>query len=323
MFRGVRSAAAGVCEVACYCPIAAQRSADGSILVVKRSDLHNLTLACGKCVGCRIEYARQWTVRVMHEASLYEWNCFVTLTYKDAPRSLEYRRDVMPFIKKLRERLRERCVEHVPDDAGKCAFCMVRYFMCGEYGDEKGRAHYHFAFFNLDFRSDRYVWRDFGSGHVVYRSPLLESVWTHGDSSVGELTRESANYIARYVMKKVTGDRALKHYEDVDPDTGEVTWRSPEFTHMSLRPGIGADWFRRFSSDVFPHDRVVVSGRESKPPRYYDVLFKRMNPVVLDAVKSARVAEARKRWPDNTSARLAVREVVANARLRNFRRKMK
>ena len=35
-----------------------------------------LTLPCGNCIGCRLERSRQWAVRCMHEASLYEDNCF-------------------------------------------------------------------------------------------------------------------------------------------------------------------------------------------------------------------------------------------------------
>ena len=86
------------------------------------------------------------------------------------------------------------------------------------------------------------------SGATLYRSDTLESLWTYGFSSIGDVTFESAAYVARYVMKKVTGDAAESHYTVVDPETGEITVRTPEFNKMSLRPGIGAGWFDKYSS---------------------------------------------------------------------------
>ena len=41
-------------------------------------------LPCGRCIGCRLERSRQWAMRCVHEASLHEANCFITLTYDDA-----------------------------------------------------------------------------------------------------------------------------------------------------------------------------------------------------------------------------------------------
>lgn len=302
----------GVCEVACFNPVPAYRTAGGDVVMVERGDIHaTLTLACGRCVGCRIERARQWTVRVMHEAQCYEDNCFVTLTYDDAnvpcDGSLRYS-DFQRFFKRLRRKLPGR---------------VIRFYMCGEYGDQFGRPHYHAAIFNLAFRDDRYCWRDFGSGNISYRSPTLEALWPFGASSIGDLTSQSAAYVARYAMKKIYGDMAAEHYKVVDRDTGEVTWKVPEFTHMSLRPGIGAEWFRRYQCDVFPHDRVVLHGKESKPPRYYDQLFKRVDRDALEGIKESREREARLRWPDSTPERLLVREAVASARLSFFKRELK
>lgn len=312
--------------MACFNPVPAYRTDSGDVVMVERGSIRaTLTLACGRCTGCRVERARQWTVRVMHEASLYEENCFVTLTYAPehlpADGSLRYRPDFQNFLKRLRRHFSCRCVgaSHGSD----CRARNIRFFMCGEYGEEGNRPHYHAALFNVDFREDAYVWKDSGSGHVVYRSPTLERLWPFGSSSFGALTQESAAYVARYAMKKVYGDLADEHYKDVDRETGEVTWRVPEFTHMSLKPGIGAGWFSKFRGDVFPHDRVVVGGVESRPPRYYDTLMKRLDRDLVEELKMAREARARERWQDNTPERLASRETVAKARLAFFRRKLK
>lgn len=56
-----------------------------SIVFNPREGFHDLpvTLPCGQCIGCRLERSRQWAIRCAHEASLYEENCFITLTYRD------------------------------------------------------------------------------------------------------------------------------------------------------------------------------------------------------------------------------------------------
>lgn len=298
--------------MACYRPLQAFRTEFGEIVFNDHGvAADSIELPCGACVGCRLERARQWTVRVMHEAQCHAENCFITLTYDDehlAEPGLVYA-DFQGFMKRLRSRVSPR---------------QVRFFMCGEYGDQLGRPHFHAALFGEGFRADRYVWRDFGSGRVSYRSPLLESVWPFGLSSIGELTRESAAYVARYVLKKVSGSGAEVHYEHVDRETGEIRDRSPEFVRMSLRPGIGAEWFARYGmSDFVPHDRVVFDGRIGRAPRFYDEQLRKLDPVLLDELKAARVVKARERASDNTPERLAVRERVAAARLAFYKRKLK
>lgn len=306
----VQCAAVGVSNVACFHPWPAWRTSSGEVVFVERGDVvESLTLACGWCTGCRSERSRQWAVRVMHEASLYQRNCFLTLTYDDAHLpaggSLHYP-DFQRFMKRLRKRYGNG----------------VRFYMCGEYGDKNDRPHFHAGIFGLDFHEDRTSWmlrRDY----QIFRSPTLEILWPFGMSEIGELTFQSAAYMARYVLKKVNGDLADDHYARVDESTGEVRWLTPEFTHMSLKPGIGAGWYSKFHTDVFPHDRVVVNGVETKPPRYYDSLLRRSDPSMLEGIKEARVVQARERFADNTDERLKVRETVAKARLSLLKRSIK
>lgn len=173
----------------------------------------DLQVPCGQCVGCRLERSRQWAVRCVHEASLYTDNCFVTLTYNDdflpEDRSLHYRHFQL-FMKRLRKRHGDG----------------VRFYMCGEYGEKQGRPHYHACLFNFRF-SDMRLWQE-RNGVKLYRSAELERLWPFGFCSVGEVTFESAAYVARYIMKKVTGDAAESHYTfcrclhrgDIDPPRG-------------------------------------------------------------------------------------------------------
>ena len=136
-----------------------------------------------------------------------------------------------------------------------------------------------------------------------------------GAVEIGELTFESAAYIARYCMEKVTGELAEDHYARCDPESGEIYSLVPEFCRMSLRPGIGATWYQRFGARVRAFDSVVSNGVEAKPPRYYDKLFKRLDVDGFEAVSEKRSADAVKRAADNTPERLAVREQVVKARL--------
>lgn len=195
----------------------------------------------------------------------------------------------------------------------------VRFYMCGEYGEQLDRPHYHACLFGVDFHQDRTVWSNKG-GHILFRSKTLEDLWPFGFCTIAELTFETAAYTARYVMKKVTGDLAQDHYRRVDPDTGEVAQLVPEFNKMSLRPGIGSVFMERFLSDMYPHDYVVVNGSKCKPPRFYDKKFEKLDPLAFDEMKSKRELDAAKAAPDNTRARLAVKQQVAEGRVALLKR---
>lgn len=280
----------------CFKPIKAYRGSTGGLFFWRKSGTDSeLFVACGQCIGCRLERSRVWAARCMHEASMHDENCFITLTYKDDPFNLEYR-DFQLFMKRLRK--------VAPG---------VRFYMCGEYGEEFSRPHFHACLFGYNF-PDRVRF-----GSRLYRSALLERLWPHGFSSIGAVTFESAAYVARYILKKITGDLADEHYRYVIPDTGEVIQRNPEFCHMSLKPGIGTGWLNRYLSDVYPDGDMVVRGVKTRPPRYYDKVFKRIDPVEYAYMKDARVANGF--GPDNSEARLSDREVVTHARVRSLRRK--
>lgn len=150
----------------------------------------------------------------------------------------------------------------------------MRFFMCGEYGDLNRRPHFHACIFGYRF-PDRKYWSKGKSGSLNYRSAQLERLWPFGQCLVGDVNYKSASYIASYIVKKVNGDMAEQHYRYVDPVTGVITQLNPEFCRMSLKPGIGAGWYEKYASQLDAFDHVVVNGRPSKPPRYYDKLRRR------------------------------------------------
>lgn len=293
----------------CYHPMKAMRSSSGVVVLPSSATIHNLLLPCGQCHGCRLERSRQWAIRCMHEASLHDDNCFITLTYSDEHCPTDgglHHKDFQRFMKRLRKYF---------------APAKIRFYMAGEYGGKFGRPHFHAILFGINF-ADREPWQKSPSGSLLYRSALLERLWPFGYSSLGDVTFESAAYVARYVMKKVTGDLAKAAYEVVATDTGEVIDRRPDYNAMSLKPGIGADWFKKFKSDVFPHDRVVVDGSETKPPRYYDKLLKRVDPDAFDTIKMLRAIDNADKYADNTPDRLAAKEAVSIAATSQLKRKL-
>lgn len=262
-------------------------------------------LPCGQCNGCRLERSRQWAMRCVHEAAMHPSNIFITLTYDNEhlppDRSLHYE-DFQLFKKRL--------LIHA---SRKLGIHGVRFYMCGEYGETFGRPHYHAILFNYDL-DDKVLWR-IERGNPLYISPTLTDIWGMGHTSIGSVTFQSAAYVARYIMKKVTGDPAQEHYEWIDPETGEIHQRRPEFTKMSLKPGIGATWFDKYKTDVFPSDFVVLNGKEVTPPRFYTNRYELLYPDEVARLKVLRKRRALRRANDNTPARLKVREKVLNSRL--------
>lgn len=269
-------------------------------MAIDTSRLFQVTVPCGQCVGCRLERSRQWAIRCMHEAQMYNSNCFISLTYatQHLPRngSLEVR-DFQLFMKRLRKRL----------GSG------IRFYHCGEYGAKHGRPHYHACLFNYDF-PDKVLFKE-DNGNKLYRSKILEELWPYGHSSVGSVTFESAAYVARYIMKKVTGDAAAGHYVTVDLD-GEILPIKPEYTTMSRRPGIGKSWYETYMSDVFPSDEVVVKGVKMRPPKFYDSQYELSHPDDFELLKVRRKRKASKHKADNTPDRLFVRETCVKAKLK-------
>ena len=263
----------------------------------------------------------------MNEASLYSHNCFITLTYSDEHLPLGgslVKSDYQNFLKRLRN--------YLPPG-------MLRYYMCGEYGSEWdangvaipgsiGRPHYHMILFNHDF-DDKIHLTNRGD-NPLYISETLQKLWKdQGYTSVGSVTFESAAYVARYLMKKLNGDRAeeinpetgLKHYERTDIRTGEIIELTPEFTNMSRAAGIGADWYEEYKQDLVRDDCGIQDGRRIPLPSYYRNKFDTDFPETAQILKENRIRMAQGN-PHNTPARLEERERCKQAQLDQLRRSL-
>jgi hypothetical protein len=307
--------------MACYHPLTAYLSghqtnnATGKSyrrVSFKETDEHDrqISLPCGQCIGCRLERSRQWAMRCIHEAQLHQNNCFITLTYDDEhlPKDLSLdHRDFQLFFKRLR-----KANPHIK----------IRYYMAGEYGTNFGRPHFHACIFGYDFH-DKKLFKRTSADSLLYRSQELEKLWSYGYSTIGDVTVESAAYVARYIMQKQTGKDVNKdHYTYCDLKTGELIKIQPEYNKMSLKPGIGANWYKKYKTDVYPHDYVEVRGKKLKPPKYYDRLFSKENPYEYDQILYTREKQAKLRPEEHSYERLLVKETVTKAKLQKLKRKL-
>lgn len=274
-----------------------------------------VSLPCGKCIGCKLDRSRQWATRCMHEASLHDNNCFITLTYDDAhlPKngSLD-KSHFQNFMKRLRKMVeQDRKFKKMSRKIFGQDFREIKYLMCGEYGSENQRPHYHACLFGVDF-PDR-LFTPEGNYEKVFSSKFLSKLWRFGFSCIGDITFKSAAYVARYCLKKVDS-----------PDISDG--RVKEYILMSRGGrkgrGLGFGWIDKFSDDVYCVDKCILPGGfSSKPPRYYDEKYSLQFPEDMIYIKQRRIVGA-KHSPDNTPARLRVREKVAKLNASQFRREL-
>ncbi|WNK12589.1 MAG: replication initiator protein [Microvirus sp.] len=267
-------------------------------------------VACGRCVGCRVERKRAWAARCMHESQFHEASCFLTLTYRDE--NIPSGGTLVPahcqlFLKRLRKAIAPR---------------KVSFFLCGEYGENFSRPHYHVCLFGFDFPDKVFHKLAKDGKSKLYRSALLERLWPDGFSSIGSFNYTTAAYVAGYVMKKVLGEAASEHYRVVDSVTGEAVDLVPEFVRMSRRPAIGKRWYEQFSSDAFPDDFVVVDGKQHPVPKWYYRRLKTDSPLLAEDVRQRRIERAAEHSFDRTRERLRVRETVATAQFNQQRRNL-
>ena len=295
--------------MACFHPRDAyQPLGGGRLRFTEHPDARPIKIPCNRCAGCRLEKSRQWAIRCAHESQLHTDNSYITLTFNDeslrardpehAHRqpSLEHR-DWQLFAKKLRKKRGP-----------------FRYYMAGEYGGKLGRPHFHAILFGIGF-ADRIPLKKNSQGQILYTSAELTSIWGMGHASIGDVSFQSAAYVARYVMKKITGDDAHEHYKRVDPETGEIYWLLPEYNRMSLKPGIGKEWYAKFRNDVTVGDSIIIEGQTMRPPRYYDKILALENPKLSEELRMQRYETSMKYPEEQRPERLATREQVLLAKL--------
>lgn len=245
-----------------------------------------LALPCGQCFECRMARARDWSVRAVLEARQWQHNYFLTLTYDDQHVPVSFDRETgeerltlhMDHVSQFMKRLRAWMKDHYDHEG-------IRFFAASEYGDRTFRPHYHMLLFNCPLPDLRFYSVNFQKD-VVYTSETLRDLWQHGQVIVGDLTINSAGYVARYCLNKLTGP------------AGEFYYRhgiEPEQSRMSRRPGIAQKYFDEESGKIYASDRIFLVDQEGhpfkvRPPRYFDKLAEKI--MDLDKVKVQRLRNA-------------------------------
>lgn len=286
--------------MACYSPLKAHRLPGGSITFAPGGSDFSLELPCGQCLGCRLQRSREWSIRMLHETKSHVENCFITLTYDDEhlPQNNSISKaEVQKFIKRLR----------------KNTGCKFRYYAVGEYGDKNNRPHYHALLFGFSPSDKKY--HSGADGYKIYKSETISKAWQgRGLVSVGNATLESAAYCARYCLKKITGVNAEVHYKG----------REPEFALMSRRPGIGKDYFDKYGQQIYKvkKDYIVVNGKKTRPPKYYDKLVEKIDPLLLRGVKTDRTKMAYSDSDFGNLNRLDIKHYIARQKNKTQMRKL-
>lgn len=216
-----------------------------------------VTVPCRKCIGCYLDYTNEWTMRCWLELQQHKEACFITLTYNNefVPEDGQLRRkDVQLFLKRLRRKIEP---------------CKIRFYGCGEYGSKGQRPHYHLIIFGWK-PDDLIKLKVTKRGEVIYRSLVLESLWTYGFSSVGYATTESIKYCSKYLQKMAFNFDTFK----VKP-----------FTMCSTRIPIG---YGSLTSSEILSDKIYMNGHFYKLPRSYVERLKREALFPIEVLKERR-----------------------------------
>lgn len=239
-----------------------------------------LNIPCRKCVGCRLDYSRDWANRMLLEYQTTKKAVFVTLTYNDdtLPRSAcgaptLCKRDVQLWLKRLRKYF---------------AGTQIRYFAAGEYGDQTHRPHYHAILFGLDLEAlCPHTVRNVNElGQSAYQCSVLDETWQHGFASAAPTSYNTFGYVSRYCLKK---------QRNADYLLDDVEMYAPEFSLMSRRPGLGGNYV---TDDYLDGINCTVSdGIDTKIFPLPSALLRRLHDV--DPQRYAELKESRKRLADD------------------------
>lgn len=241
-----------------------------------------IEVPCGRCIACRLNYAKDWATRCMLEAKQYQHNEFLTLTYDPEhlpmKKKIDYKtgeviineslvkKDLQDFWKRLRKK-----------------YPGIRYFACGEYGEKKDRPHYHAIIFNFEVKDKEKLKGHFNSEYPKFTSKEILKIWGKGRISLDEVNYNTCEYVARYIMKKQKGRGAEDFYEEKN--------KVPEFTIMSRKPGIARDFYESIKGNYENQviwNKTRAGMRKAKTPRYFEKLYDLEFPEELKAIKEKK-----------------------------------
>lgn len=199
-----------------------------------------LVFNCGQCLHCRKKRAYELACRCVLHASLYDKNCFLTLTYDEKKEgyhnNFEYA-DIQRFKKRLRQ------------DAWRNHGKKIEVFNVHEYG-KNGKKHWHLIVFNYDF--DDKTTHSIRNGVTLYTSAKLAKLWPFGYNTVGDVSAASAMYQAQYVEK----------------DFKNGNTKNAKKSH-SKHSGIGKPYFLQHYKQILRLGYIPIDGKKLPLPRSF------------------------------------------------------
>lgn len=202
-----------------------------------------MEVPCNRCMACRIRRRAEWTTRLYHEMGYHYDAKFVTLTYECNPVTVNPK-NLQDFVKRFRKNSGQK----------------IKYYAVGEYGDETGRPHYHL---------------------IIYSDGLIRDVdirksWGLGLTSTEECCRETIQYVAGYIEKKLIGK---------DADEYKKNGLCPPFSRQSQ--GLGKAFCLDNAKQIRDNLKITLNGNNVGIPRYYKKVLgierTDMMPVVAEA----------------------------------------
>lgn len=250
----------------------------------------SIKIPCGKCLGCRLDYSRQWADRMMLEYDNTRKGIFCTLTYNNdhvpftTDENCEFgwltlcKSDVQLFFKRLRKKFPDR---------------QLKYYIAGEYGPTTERPHYHACIFGLslgdlhgvrpvglnDLNQPWYTAKEIADSWSLY-DPVSGTFDPIGFVQVSDLNWKTCAYCSRYVQKKVF------HCSNL---CVERFGCDPEFSIMSRRPGLGASYMENHP-DWTEYSQVYISGHDYPIhwPKYFLTKLKDCDKLKYDQLMEQR-----------------------------------
>ncbi|AXB22582.1 replication initiation protein [Alces alces faeces associated microvirus MP15 5067] len=237
-----------------FIPVPANK--DGVKKLVENPITHKLEygmlVPCGKCIPCKVQKAREWSMRCMLELPYWYDADFVTLTYDDEhlpENGSLVKKDLTDFFKRLRRDLEP---------------LNIKYFACGEYGENTMRPHYHAIIFGVGL-SER---ENKSLGCFYSDNNLIENNWPYGNVFNGQVTPNSCRYCAEYVFKKYNGKKKIEVYDNLG--------LQQPFQVQSN--GIGKRYLDENMNDLFQRGYVLYHGKPYSFPRYFADKLKSNDP---------------------------------------------
>lgn len=286
-----------------------------------------IIIPCGQCIGCRLDYAREWADRCFLEMQQHKDNCFITLTYNREFLPLHHKvvvnndtgefepdpsgamnmtlnpSDLTKFIKKLRNHINRRIVGFKDEErkqpiyhyikSNEPGFVNIRYYACGEYGNG-ARPHYHLCIFgwkpsDLDQNFPVSMPSRSELGYNYYNSNFINSCWSDrkGNNKGLAVVAECTWDTCCYTARYIT--KKLKGKEKLFYAMNNI---ESEFVRMSRNPGIASDYIASHKSSYanFLHLYLPTEtgSHQINSIRYFDDYLDKLYPFDYELLKQNR-----------------------------------